>query len=381
MTPSPTTDSRPANTAKVDLRDPGDLLAATPHLLGFEPSDSVLLVGHRGTEGTRIGNIVRADLPPPGSETALARQLLGPLARESVAVTVAVVGGLRSAGSAVPPATAVVAAVGEVFGKAGLRVLHALWTPRISAGAPWRCYEDACCAGHLPDPASTVMAAVSAHAGLVTHSSRAAMERQLQPVAADVLARRAAMLSHRTADGLRDDTTSLRRGRAAVRTVLARVWKETLHLSDTEVVELAVALSLPQIRDACLATALPVGSGRAMTAERLWLLLTKHTPAPERAEPATLLAYSAYVRGEGALAGMALDAAQQADPGHILSELLRKALEHGVPPKRLVGLASSCEAGPIWTAPDDDPDAGKPPDRPSPNSPARPPTEPPDGAG
>ncbi|EHR62457.1 DUF4192 domain-containing protein [Saccharomonospora cyanea] len=377
MTPSPTTGSHTTEPAPIDLRDPGELLAATPHLLGFEPSNSVVVVGHRGTAGTRIGNIVRADLPPAGGEADLARQLLGPLTHQSVAATVAIIGGRRPPGSAGPPAAAVAAAVGKVFEQAGLPVLHALWVPEIRAGAPWRCYEESCCAGHLPDPGSTVMAAVSAHAGLVTHSSRAAMERQLQPVASDVLARRAAMLSRRVGDGPRDDVASLRRGRAAVRTVLARAWKGTLLLSDTEVVELAVALSLPQVRDACLATALPAGSVGAVTAERLWLLLTKHTPAPERAQPATLLAYSAYVRGEGALAGMALDAAQAADPHHLLSQLLRQALQHGLPPEKLAGLAQSCDTRPIWTAPEDSESSN----RPSASDPARRPTGSPDDAG
>ncbi|EHK83566.1 DUF4192 domain-containing protein [Saccharomonospora azurea] len=376
MTPSSTTDSQTADRSPIDLRDPGELLAATPHLLGFDPVDSLVLVGHRGTTGARIGNIVRADLPQPGDEAALARQLLGPLAHDSVAVTAVVVGGRRGDATG-PPARTVVTAVREVFGQAGLPVSHALWVPKIRAGAPWRCYEQSCCAGHLPDPASTVMAAVSAHAGLVTHSSRAAMERQLQPVASDVLERRAAMLRRRLSAASRDDVASLRRGRAAVRTVLARAWKGTLLLSDTEVVELAVALAQPRIRDACLATALPADSAGAVTAERLWLLLTKHTPTPERAQPATLLAYSAYVRGEGALAGMALDAAQAADPNHLLSKLLRQALGHGLPPEKLVGLATSCDEEPIWTAPED----RTPPSPCSPHDSARPSTGPPAGDG
>ncbi|WP_197322031.1 DUF4192 domain-containing protein [Saccharomonospora sp. NB11] len=370
MTPSSTTDSQTADRAPIDLRDPGELLAATPHLLGFDPAESLVLVGHRGRTGVRIGNIVRADLPSPGDETALARHLLGPLTHDSVAVTVIVVGGTRTEGTPGPPARAVVAAVSAVFGQAGLPVLHALWVPRIRAGAPWRCYEQSCCAGHLPDPRSTVMAAVSAHAGLVTHRSRAEMERQLHPVAPEVLERRAAMLRRRSSGGGRDDVAALRRGRSAVRTVLARAWKGTLHLSDTEVVELAVALSQPKIRDACLATALPVDSPGAATAERLWLLLTKHTPTPQRAEPATLLAYSAYVRGEGALAGMALDAARDADPDHLLSGLLRQALDHGLPPEKLAGLATSCDEESIWTAPKEK----GPSSRCSPHEVARPPT-------
>ncbi len=352
-TTGPNSTDDTADTTTIDLRDPGDLLAATPHLLGFEPSDSVVLVGHRGEAGTHIGNIVRADLPTPGNEITLATRLVEPLLRTSVAVTVIVVGGRCPDGTG-PPADAVVTAVKDVFGKAGLPVQHALWVPAIRAGAPWRCYDDVCCAGYLPDPRSTVLAAVTTHAGLVTHSSRAAMQRQLDPVAQDVLDRRAAMLNRRAVVDALDEPEAIRRGRVAVRRALSRAWKGTLAPSDTEVVELALGLTLSDVRDACLATALPVGSAHAVAAERLWLLLTRHTPAPERAEPATLLAYSAYVRGEGALAGMALSVARAADPGHVLSQLLSQALDHGLPPETLAGLARSSDNGPIWKAPPDD---------------------------
>lgn len=379
----PNSTGNTTDTTTIDLRDPGDLLAATPHLLGFEPSDSVVLIGHRGEAGTHIGNIVRADLPLPGGETALAAQMVDPLAHASVAVTVVVVGGRRMTGTTGPPAGAVVAAVKDVFGRAGTPVQHALWVPAIRAGAPWKCYDDDCCAGHLPDPRSTVLAAVTTHAGLVTHSSRAAMQRQLDPVGSDVLARRAVMLNRRVTTGGLEEPAALSRGRAAIRGILTRAWEGTPTLSDTEVVESALGLTLPAVRDACLAMAVPVGSAHSITAERVWLLLTRHTPAPERAEPATLLAYSAYVRGEGALAGMALSAARAADPDHLLSRLLSQALDHGLPPETLAGLARSGDTGPIWTAPSESLGTGTRPSRDGDGDPGsgqarRPPTASPD---
>jgi hypothetical protein len=85
------------------------------------------------------------------------------------------------------------------------------------------------------------------------------------------------------------------------------------------------------------------GSG-AVAAERLWLALVRATPAPERAEPAALLALTAYLRGDGALAGVALDAAQQACPHHSLSGLLRAALDGGLPPELLRGVARDAAA-------------------------------------
>ncbi|HEX2299818.1 MAG TPA: DUF4192 family protein, partial [Pseudonocardiaceae bacterium] len=59
---------------------------------------------------------------------------------------------------------------------------------------------------------------------------------------------------------------------------------------------------------------------------------------------AALLALTAYLRGDGALAGLALDAAQQASPDHSLSALLRSALEGGLPPEILRTVAADATA-------------------------------------
>ena len=74
-------------------------------------------------------------------------------------------------------------------------------------------------------------------------------------------------------------------------------------------------------------------------AERLWLELTRSCPAPERAEPACLLAFYAYQRGDGGIASIALDAAEEACPGHALGKLLRGALSAGLPPEEMRALS------------------------------------------
>lgn len=386
-----TATTSPSATDTVDLRTPGQLLAALPHLLGFHPAGSVLVLGHQSPDGNRIGNVLRADLPPPGNAQDLALQLCTPLAGDgSVAVTIAVVGGQEQATG--PPYGDVVDVLRNVFVTEGLKIAHALWAPEIRAGATWRCYVDSTCRGTLPDPGSTVMAAVAAHAGVVTYRSREAMARQLAPPDEDALARRAAMINaaldeatEAHASGSPDETDEtdeiyeigetdeidetdgagnscatgdpdpvVEQALALVRSALERIARlgpeENLDLSDDDVVSLALALSLPEVRDPCLATSVPVGTRRAAFAERLWLALVRATPAPERAQPACLLAYSAYVRGEGALAGMALENALEADPGHVLAGLLKRALEHALAPAVISQLARTCDDSPLWRA-------------------------------
>jgi hypothetical protein len=58
-------------------------------------------------------------------------------------------------------------------------------------------------------------------------------------------------------------------------------------------------------------------------------------PDPEAAEAAVLLAHCALMRGDGALACVALRRAQQAWPGHRLSALLQAALDSGTNPAEL----------------------------------------------
>ncbi|MFC4001951.1 DUF4192 domain-containing protein [Prauserella oleivorans] len=336
------TTSSTTGATTVDLRSPGQLIAAVPHLLGFRPSHSLLLVAHRGTAGDRVGHVLRADLPPPADAASLAWTLRTPLlAGDTTGVTVIVVGGEESPPGPLPPRRDLPDAVAD----AGLAVLHALWTPEIRPGARWLCYDDAGCHGELPDPGSSVLAAVTAHAGLVTYSSREAMQRQLDADDPAALARRAALLelAADAEDGLQPGAAF-----AVVGAALGKVARGEPVFSDREVVELARALSRTEVRDACLATALPPGGPRAVTAERLWLTLVRATPAPERAEVATLLAYSAYVRGDGPLAGMAVTNALDAHPGHVLAGLLKQALAHSTPPAKLARLGATCDDSPLW---------------------------------
>ena len=87
-----------------------------------------------------------------------------------------------------------------------------------------------------------------------------------------------------------------------------------------------------EVRDAALARC---AASDVDGAEHLWAALTRETPDPEAAEPAVLLAACALLRGDGALAGIALDRAEQAWPGHRLTRLLRAVWAAGIPPERV----------------------------------------------
>ena len=61
------------------LTSPGELIAAVPFLLGFQPQRSVVLMA---LQQRRIGLTERLDLPDPGQELAAAAAMLRPLLRD-----------------------------------------------------------------------------------------------------------------------------------------------------------------------------------------------------------------------------------------------------------------------------------------------------------
>lgn len=367
MTTAETSSQRPQPpTVKLD-RDPGQLLAAVPHLMGFRPAESVVLIGHRPTEPAVLGWVLRGDLPPAEFETEQAAEMAARLSMsDAFGATIVVISGAANAAEAPevpevpeagesPPHRSLVTALIESCAASELRVLHALWVAEIGTGATWQCYQDRECTGTLPDPASTTIAATMATTGRVTFDSREDLADLLTPDSPDVLARRGHALNAAIdrfdgcgcADSAEDEFESRC---AVVAAALHRAKGGTLRPSDAEIVRLAMALTDTRVRDACLALALPPGSAPAIEAEALWIALVRATPEPERAEPAVLLGYSAYLRGDGALAGMALDVARKAAPDHVLAGLLHRALEHGVLPGQLERLGRADDVVDLWRA-------------------------------
>jgi hypothetical protein len=380
-----------SNQHHITLEHPGELLASVPHLLGFHPADSLVVLGLNGSAATDVGVVLRSDLPPPSQARDLAQYLLLPLAQhEATGIVLIVVGGRTEADDL--PHRELLARCESILVDGGFPVLHQLWTPDTTGGRRWQCYDDYDCTGVLPDPAGTELATVIADAGLVTYDRREDIVATLEPEPDDVLARRSASLDRLTdatepgttepdgkpteesstattesaeptdpelvettpsdspspddvaADGGEPaeaesdqsvpstDSDPTRAKLDAVRAAIAAAVATPPTLSDEEVIRLARALSDHRIRDTCLDfDELP----DVAAAERLWTALAKATPAPEGAEPACLLAFSAYARGDGVLAGIALTRAETADPGHRLSSLLRSALTLGLAPGKI----------------------------------------------
>jgi hypothetical protein len=92
---------------------------------------------------------------------------------------------------------------------------------------------------------------------------------------------------------------------------------------------LALALSSLQVRDDAWARMDP---DHREDHQRLWADLTRHAQPGYAAAPASLLAFTAWQAGNGALANVALDRAQADTPSYSMAQLLRDAIDAGAPP-------------------------------------------------
>ena len=126
-------------------------------------------------------------------------------------------------------------------------------------------------------------------------------------------------------------------GSAEVRTVEETVEQRgpgagAVRLPDATVARLVRGWRDPTVRDRAMGLAL---GATAAAAEALWAELTRRAPSPLDAVPATLLAVGCWARGDGAMANVALDRAQQSEPSGSLARLMRSALDQALPPADL----------------------------------------------
>jgi hypothetical protein len=338
----------------------GDLVAALPHLIGFRPENSLLAVSLRGRDRSRVGLTARVDLPSAEVEDpVLAMLVRSMLTDRPRGVVLAVVSEFadrlcRPVRTRLPDGAPVAELphrdlVGNAvrrFADAGVPVRDVVLVRR---GRWWsyECTED-CCApdAGTPVPGGTSpLAAASALTGQVVEDGRAALARRIAPVgflAAAGMAQACAQVGHELADRtelLGPDVVATESW-AAVRAAVDRVGPGSVGtLPDRDVARVAWGLRDVEVRDLAMGLAL---GGSAAGAEVLWTEVTRRVPPPLDAAPATLLAVTAWVRGDGAMANVALDRALDSEPGHSLAQLLRGALDACFRPAEVRRLIRNC---------------------------------------
>jgi hypothetical protein len=319
------TTTTPHSTASTTLtaRCPEDVLALVPVLLGFVPSDSVVML----TFGAAQAFHARVDRPDgPDDIAEVVEALLAPARRHRVRRVVLVVYGPDDR-----LARELVAALRDEFTAAGILVAEMLradegrWFPLLGR------HRDRARVGVPYDIASHPFLAHAVLRGQVTHGSRDALASSLE-VDPERAGRVGQLVAGLPGPWLSVDDPPAEEVLAEGEWVHALVCEQTAagtFPTDEEAARLLRAIQVRRIRDAAWA---PLTRATAQEHVTFWTDVCRRTPAELLAPPATLLGWAAWQAGHGALAWCAADLAADCDPDYVLTHYLAHALEHAIPP-------------------------------------------------
>ncbi|MCX2932185.1 DUF4192 domain-containing protein [Mycobacterium sp. CVI_P3] len=317
---------------------PGALIAALPAVLGFVPEKSLVLVS---LEHGEMGAVMRTDLPQAcGGDLSHLAELAAASGADAVVGVI-----VDAEGAQCPMCNQdyrdLCAELTSALAVHGLGLYAGHVVDRIEAGGRWHCVDGCGAAGVVDDPMSSPLAVAAVLDGRRLYQRRA----DLQAVVAMADATRSASLvpaiadraEAREVDRRTDADGCARRDVEAAIEVSARVC-DGGEPDDAELASLACALTDVAVRDTLYALSVGADAGRA---ETLWALLARTLPEPWRVEALVLVAFSAYVRGDGPMAGLSLEAALRADPEHRMAGMLDTALQSGMRPAQIRELADT----------------------------------------
>jgi hypothetical protein len=319
-----------------ELKCPGAVIAALPAVLGFVPEKSLVLVT---IDGGELGSVMRVDL-----SLALGGRI-GHLAEVAASAgpeaAIAVIVDADGAGCPVcnEEYRELCGTLGEELSQRDIVLWAAHVVDRVAAGGRWHCVDGCGAAGAVDDPSASPLAMAAVLDGRRLYTRRADLQAV---ITADDRAGSAALVDLiRECAASRDDAhraDPIACGRRDVEDAMAAAARvaDGQPLSDGELANLGCALADVQVRDTLYALAVGQNAGEA---ESLWVLLSRSLPEPWRVEALVLLAFSAYARGDGPLAGVSLEAALRCDSGHRMAGMLDTALQSGLRPEHIRELA------------------------------------------
>lgn len=316
----------------LDINSPAALIAALPAVLGFVPEHSLALVT---IEDAALGCVMRVDLSPDlAANTHHLAEVVGASGMDSVIAVIVDENGADCEACGTDHLQ-LADAVARSLAAEGVELLAVHVVDRVAAGGRWSCVDGCGAGGDIDDPAASPLAAAAVLDGRRLYRRRAELQQVVGAGDATRGVRLAEAIERHGALMLTD-----RGARDAVHAAMALAERlaDGTEPADEDLAAVAGALIDPRVRDTLYALA--VGE-RAADAETLWALLARALPEPWRLEALALLAFSAYARGDGPLAGIALEAALRCDPEHRMTGMLDQALQSGMRPEQIRGLALS----------------------------------------
>jgi hypothetical protein len=328
----------PTGPGPLSVGSPAAVLAIVPHLLGFAPAKSLVIIGAGPPRG-RIHVTFRFDLPDPpdpDATAAIAAHAVTLLNRQEL--TTAIVIGYGPG----PLVTPLADAIRDAVTRTDLQLRDVL---RVDEGRYWSylCREPSCCPpeGVPFDTTAHPAAATMAASGHEVLSDRDALAARIAPVtgsAAEAMTRETRR-AERIAAQLMASTTGTEsparqrpvtdEGLTAVQAAISTYREGGSIEHYGQFAWLALVLTSLRIRDDAWARMDPDHRDAHL---RLWTELTRHAQPGYIAAPASLLAFTAWQNGNGALANLALDRALADNPSYSMARLLRDVIDAGTPP-------------------------------------------------
>lgn len=325
---------------QIRISSPGDLIETVPYLIGFHPSESLVLVGFAGTpagRGQLVTVTMRVDLPLD----PLDEDLLVPLAEafESSAteavVAIALTRHLDGDPRDLPRLASLADDLQRDLRGMDLEVLDVL----VANETHWWslcCEHPECCPAEgtprrLDD---STIAAAATYAGLVALPDRQSLAQTLAGCPAEQRAalepELAAAEDRVTEAVLCNGLGRLQRGETAALLRTARdLSGRQRGLTTAELARFAVALTDVDVRDAFWMAI----DNRSLNADAFLHDLHTRVPAPYDAAPLFLYGWSQWRLGNGTLATMAAELALDSDPGYSAATLLIGAVLRGLDPR------------------------------------------------
>lgn len=364
-------------TTVIKLKQSRDLLAYVPHRLGYTPRRSLVLIGmSRYPSGTRLGLVVRCDLPrvwmdDPDAATA-GHMVENLFADTSVNAVVPVLyvdapppgAGLAGRDDGPEPQTAAVIRAAVV--DAGFVLVDELWV----AGDRWRSYAcaDADCCPPSGRPTTEIESSAVGAELVLAGSSPAESVDELTALPAVDAETAAAVRNALDAAVVRRGDETGGGGLVPWRRRQLDLWRhafdaEPTSIAPDELARLIVALADSWLRDGVLldifgftahagvvvepdpppdtmeAMSRVVGADpsapdreRLCRAESLVRVLAATATGTWRAAPLAVLGWIEWCRGRSSTAGIYLDRACEADPRHRLAALMKGFVDGGLLP-------------------------------------------------
>ena len=324
--------------ADFELNRPGALIAALPAVLGFVPEKSLVLVS---LEDGGLGSVMRVDLS--GEIIARVEHLAEVAAAAAPEAAIAVI--VDADGAHCPRCNEeyrqLCAVLSEALSQCDIELWAAHVVDRIAVGGRWHCVDGCGSSGLVDDPSASPLAVAAVLDGRRLYPRRADLQALIavddsarSPELAAVVREQAATrkVAHRA------DAAGCRRRDVENAVAAAARVAGGQSLPDVELAQLGCALADGQVRDMLYALAVGENAGDV---ESLWAVLARAVPQPWRVEALVLLAFSAYARGDGPLAGVSLDAALRCAPDHRMAGMLDIALQSGLRPEQIRELAAT----------------------------------------